>query len=285
MLDRSQRLSTPQRRPRLASATRWATILAAIAVPVCLGRGAAASDDTLPFKVGETLVYTFYWNHIPVGDATGRFRKTDKDGNLQFHVAGKTNGAIDKLYKLRFSAVSLVTRDGFRPLKQTLVQQENHRQTRYVIIYNAANGEFFSTKKRLDKEKYREYRFNHMTAFDSVGAFYACRLKPMKAGEKRSVFVAQSKGIYQADLTVGQETTLTVKCGTFAVIPVVMESKRVIPPDEPKKKRPVATLWITADSRRIPIKLSVKTVWGTIWAELKSTPPAPTPVKPQAKAE
>ena len=236
--------------------------------------GAAAAE--LPFALDERATYVFYWNHIPVGAATATVLGKDEEGRLQLRVLGRTNAGIDKLYRLRFEATSLVMLPGFQLVRHTLVQKENSRHTKHVLVFDEPNRRFLSTKQKLHRGgKLKHYVIDSSHAYDTIGGFYAFRLQKTVAGSRRAVDVADGKSLYRLTVATGKPSVVKVKAGAFRAVPLVVKLKRISPPDKPKERRPVTTVWLTDDAQRLPVKMSVKTQWGTVWGELMSAKPAP----------
>ncbi len=242
----------------------------------------AACAASLTFPIGETARYCFYWNGIPVGEAKVRVLAKAGAQQLRLHVSGGTNSVIDKLYRLRISGASLVNLPDLTPVRYTLVQKERKRQYNYVLTYDPKKGSFKSVKTYVHKPgKQKVYTIKSSSAFDILGGVYALRLRPLKPGGASQVDIAMGKGLYHVTLKIGQPKSIRIDLGRIKTLPVTVKIVRVQPPED--KKRPTAKAWVTNDARRLPLRMSAGTRWGTISAELKEVQPPLVLPKPRKK--
>ncbi len=235
---------------------------------------AAYGAEGQPFPIGEAVTYTFAWNGIPVGNAKAKIFDVAGKPQIRLQASGGTNAVIDKLYRLRFMASSIVWAADMKPVRYILVQREGKRHVNWTLTYNPDAGEFKSVKQKMHKNgRKTEYTIKSRKAFDIIGGFYAFRLLKVAPGQTKVVQIADGKGLYHVTVRAGQPKIVATSAGKFQTVPLTVKTKRVHPPDKPDKKRPVATVWVSNDTRRLPVKMAAKTKWGTISAKLVSASP------------
>ena len=125
---------------------------------------------------------------------------------------------------------------------------------------------------RLKRGKTQEYTIPCGLTYDPVTVAFLLRAIALKPGDSPNAEVCEGKEVYRvgADV-VGVEE---VKFGK-AVIPAYKlkaSLKRIYPPEEPKSKKKKkfywATLWLSADELRIPLRLEAKVFVGHIYIKL-----------------
>ena len=239
--------------------------------------GAGAADTVRPFKPGEKLSYCFYWAGVPVGDASGTVHQDKEPGKLKLVLSARTNAWIDKLYLVRLRWTSTVDQDKLTPYRLIMTERENHRRSQYVVEFDRAKKVVRCTKKRFDKDKTRHYVFGNTTAYDALSTAYALRVRDLKPGQKFSIDAITGKRLYRIALRVVSKVDVTIKAGTFAALYIEAQPRRIKPPPKPKDQCPLIRLWVSADQRRVPVKVSASTRWAALSGELVT--PASTPKK------
>lgn len=248
---------------------------AAAVLLACAMASSSVSASTRPFEVGETVEYCFFWNGIPVGNARAVVRQDPYGDALKLDLSAATNEWIDKLYRFRLHWTSSVNRDRITPTRLIMAETENHRRTRYIVHFDRRKKTITSTKKRLDKDKTRHYAFTNTTAQDALSTAYALRMRDLKPGQTFAVDVLTGKRLYRLTVKVGDKQDITVSAGTFSALCLTAQPKRLNKPEKPGDRPPLLRLWVTADVRHVPLKVSVKTRWGTVWGERTSPGAAP----------
>lgn len=244
-----------------------AAVIAACALAVPKAHAAAP-----PFRVGETIQYSFFWNGVPVGKARAVVCKDTYGDALKLDLTAATNEWIDTLYRFRMHWTSSVTPEHIWPTRLIMEEAENKRKRRYIVHFDRQSKTIKSTMNRLDKDKTRNYTFTDTTAQDALSTAYAIRLRDLKPGQTFAVDAVTGRRLYRLTVRVAGQEDLTVKAGTFRALHLTAQPKRI---DKPKHDdRPLLLhVWVTADVHHVPLKVSVKTPWGSVWAERTAADP------------
>jgi len=241
---------------------------------------ADAAETNRPFKPGEKLSYCFYWAGVPVGVASSTVHRDKDPAKLKLALSARTNDWVDKLYTLRLRWVSTVDQDKITPYRLVMTETENHRRSRYVVEFDRAKKVVKSTKKRFDKDKTRHYVFEKTTAYDALSTAYSLRMRKLKPGQKLSIDAITGKKLYRIAVKVGAKADIKIKAGTFTTLYIEAQPRRLKPSPKPKDHYPLLRLWVTADERRVPVKVSASTRWAAVSGELVTPISAPKKTAP-----
>ena len=246
--------------------------MAGIVVLVVVG-GSCQADDDIPFQVGEKVTYQLKWGVIPAGTVVLEvLPHTTINGQPVWHfrMTACSNGFIDIIYKVR----DIV--DGYTDLGLThsLHYQKNQREgssQRDIAVrfdWEKQTAQYFNLKKK----KGRAPIAIPEGSFDPFSVIYYCRLldfatlamveRPITDG-KKSV-LGRSVNRSRQTITIDDKSY-----DTFLLEPDIKHLSGVFK----KSKDANILIWLSADHRRIPVKLSSKVVVGSFTAEMISYQP------------
>ena len=112
------------------------------------------------------------------------------------------------------------------------------------------------------------YQFDSNNTLDPITAVYLARSTDFKVGDKLYFKVFGGRYQYLLELFVEKKEPVALQSGK------TVEAYRIIPRIQNITKRGYAgrlneaTIWISADERRVPVKLSSKITFGTVYLEL-----------------
>ena len=112
------------------------------------------------------------------------------------------------------------------------------------------------------------YQFDAQNTLDPITAVYLARSSDFKVGDRLYFKVFGGRYQYLLELFVEKKEPVELASGK------TVEAYRIIPRIQNITKRGYAgrlneaTIWISADARRLPIKLSSKIVFGTVYLDL-----------------
>ena len=239
-----------------------------LACAVCLFPLGAHCDQDLPFCAGEILTFGLRWQAIPAGTAELTVLPvTDVDGQsaLHFRVVAKSNGFVDVFYKVRDRVDSYVAPDMGKSLLYVKKQREGSYKRDITVKFQWDKGRAqYSNVINGPKEPIVILP----GTFDPLSVFYAFRL--MNIGEGAVVRRPVTDGV---KCVIGQATvvgreTVTVPAGTFDTYLVEPDLEHVGGVFK-KSKNAKLKVWVTADERRIPVKVASRVVVGNFYAELE----------------
>ena len=213
-----------------------------------------------PFKVGESLKYSADFNLIRVGQAELNVIGLEKMNDLEtYHVtfSANTSGLADQLFKIRDQIDIWIDKKDFF----------THR-----LIKNINEGNYtnkvdvkFDYQKSIAKTGTKEVPIN-FKARDSFSMFYYLRTIPLKKNEIMSFSSFEGKRIVHYNLQMTGTEIVRTNLGTFncKVIRPYREGKNLF------KNQGDMQIWISDDSKRLPIKIQIKMKFGSMTLLLKN---------------
>lgn len=224
-------------------------------------------SDDLPFCTGEKLVYELKWGAIPAGTAWIEvLPPTVIKGKpaLHFQMRARTNAFVDWFYKVRDRVDSYTDQKMSRSLLYQKKQREGSYKRDIVVRFYWDNLKAqYSNKINGPKEPILIFD----GTFDPLSVFYSFRT--MDIAEHRAVDRPVTDGVkcVIGEARIAGQEHISVPAGeydTFLVIPDLRHIGGIF-----KKSRDAKLhIWVTADHRRIPVKISSKVAVGRFHAEL-----------------
>lgn len=233
----------------------------AVATPTP-GAVAVAPAD-LPFKPGEQLNFNFYLGTSPrpIGTASfqvrARARYFNRDG-LLLTAQLQTAGAGQTLFPVSDQINSYVDATSVLPFRSELTLAEGKRRARFVVSSDQNGGSaLFEDGTRVEVP---------VGTHDLLSVFYALRVFDLTPGKRTTVPLLVNKrprllfvnALRRADILLGGQQ-----------IPAV---EVALSTNEPGGDRFNLHLWVSTDSRRIPLRLTAQTPLGPVRADLAILP-------------
>lgn len=211
---------------------------------------------------GEHLRYVIHYGIIRGGKASLKLNKEKLDGQDVFHVrlTGKTVGLFNSLYKVRDTYESFINPVDLLPFKAIRDINEGN-YTRYnEVTFDRKNNKINSLRSGSKDVP--------AGIHDILSAFYFARANlfnsSLKEGEiiKIQTYFADEEFLLQFKFT-GYET-INSKIGEvncFKFIPIVQTGRAFKEEDD-------MTIWISADSNRIPVRVQFDLFIGSLRCDL-----------------
>ena len=225
---------------------------------------------SLPFERGEKAVYHATWNGMfAVATAEVHTIPTVIDGRKVFNVRveAKTSKALDMIWKMRDTISSTFEAKALAPSRFTFSQRENSRVIDTEARYDPSVKRWSVNRQQVGK-KPKIYDFDSQNTLDPITAAYLARSVDFKVGDRLYFKVFGGRYRYLLELWVEKKEMVALGSGK------TVEAFRVTPRIQNITKRGYASrmneaaVWLTADERRLPVKLSSKIVFGTVYLEL-----------------
>jgi len=216
-----------------------------------------AKSACLPYA-GEQLTFNVGWEFINAGSAT-MIVSAPSDQSYKVHTAARTNKFLDIFKKVRDTIVSEgVCVDG--KMQSTRFDLEQHersyhakKETRFDWQHNKV---FYTQNKKTDRY---DVSAGHLNVID---AFFRVRNAKLVAGQILNIPVFDSRKTYNVAVTVGNKTKILrapwgghVECISLEPI---LKTEGIF------SSKGKLKIWVTNDSRHIPIKLIAKIKIGHI---------------------
>lgn len=223
-----------------------------------------------PFDAGEKATYRASWNGI-FAVATADIYTSSKmvDGKKVYHVRveARSSKALDVFWKMRDTIQSTFDAKSLAPVQYTFNQRENSRVIDTVASYDRAAERWSVNRQQVGKKK-KAYQFNSHNTLDPITAVYLARSSEFKVGDRLYFKVFGGRYQYLLELFVERKEPVALEKGN------VVQAYRIVPRVQNITKRGYAqrfseaAIWISADERRVPVKMSSKIIFGSVEMEL-----------------
>jgi len=224
-----------------------------------------AVDKTFPFDPGEKLTFQVRWSFIPAGEATLEVLPIETiDGVKSYHfvMTAQTYPFIDIFYRVRDRV------DAYTDIEMThslLYKKQKAGKTKRNVVVN-----FNWEKQEAQYSNFGKKRKPISIlpgSFDPLSVFYAFRLHDRKGNPEIKVPVTDGKKCVVGRAKVVKREKIKVASGTYDTFLVEPDLQHIGGVFE-KSKDAKLKIWVTADKRRIPVKIKSKVIVGSFVAEL-----------------
>lgn len=268
-------------RPRKAVAPLL--LLAAILFARFTGAAGAETPFPLPpFQPGEHLVYELKWEFIKAGEATLSVLPLETvNGKPAFHFAMTARSVpfIDVFYKVRDRIDAYATPDMVHSVFYKKKQREGKTRRDIVVLFDWEN----QTAKYIKSGKPREPIDLMPGTFDPLSAFFYVRTIPPEPGKFIERPVTDGKRNVMGRASFIKRERIEINGNRYEAYLIEPELKHIRGVFE-KSEDASIQVWVSADHRRIPLRVKSKVVVGSFLADLVSAeglvPPIPEPAEP-----
>ncbi len=239
---------------------------------------ATAQDDdvSLPFQVGERLVYRIYWGPFLVGRASLEVSGIEKvDGHECYHLIARarTSGLAEFLYPIDSATESWFDKSQLftRRYRENRIEGD-HRRNREVC-YDYDHG--FLSVTNLANSTAQQFPLTQPVQ-DVISTLYFMRTQPMTLHDKSQFIVNSSDKNYDVTLKPDFRKTIALQ-GVGKLSALRME------PDPPlnivSSNKGRMWLWVSDDERRLPLVLASTMKIGSaklVLSKIEKIQPIPT---------
>jgi hypothetical protein len=214
---------------------------------------------------GENLVFNVHWLGIPAGIASIRRDEADP-GKYQAQAIIETTGMVNVIHALKDTLLSTgnVLESG---KLQTVDYHKNQRKGKRVRItdykYDRENLAVIKTRRG---EKARTIKTSTHNVNDPISIFYSMRAIPtIPENSTLSWLAVDGSKEFPISVKIGKKARKYTPLGWFDLIPVTV----MLPSGGGLIDRTEAiTILLTADNRRLPIRVETKLSLGGVAADL-----------------
>lgn len=232
------------------------------AVPGVPAAGAGELSD-LPFRVGEQLNYRFFLGSAaqPVGAASLQVRTRAQFFNregLLITAQMSTTGAGQTLFPVSDSVSSYVDATTLLPFRTELrIQEGRHRFDAIVSVDQSRGVALFGDGTRLEIP---------VGTHDFVSVFYALRSFDLTPPRRNAVSLLINRRPRTLFITSVRRETIEVGGQSIPATQLALTT------DEEAGDRLQLRLWVSADSRRLPLRITAVTPVGPVRGDLAVLP-------------
>ena len=234
-----------------------------------------------PFDGGERAVYKASWNGIPVATAEILTTSHVIDGKKFYtvRVEAKTSAALDLIWKMRDTITSTIEAKALAPSRFTFSQRENRKVIDTEARFDRNAKKWFV--HRDERRKVKKYEFDQPpNVVDPITAVYLARSQDFKVGDRLYFNIFGGKSRYLLDLEVERREKIHITSGSvdsFKIVPRI----RNLTKQGYAERLNEASVWISADQRRIPVMLSSKIFVGNVYIERVEDKVGPQAAEPR----
>ncbi len=254
-----------------AAACACAAAIAAAPGERASAPSAARTEQRVPFAPGERLSYDISWSsYLTAGTAVLSVQeKKASYGSTAYYIVaeGQPTALLSKLYRLYYKADTLLDVFDLRPQRASVYSEEGRHRRFKITTFNAA-AKSATYEVRTDTTVRTPMTIARDTQ-DPLAAIYVLRAMTFKAGDRRTLPIADNGEQYTLDVTVGGPEK--VECGLGAV--PAWKLTPVARGAGPEARQ--LALWISDDSRRLPVKMSAELPVGRFEFTLRQAQTAP----------
>lgn len=240
--------------------------------PVQALGGPTAAPQQAAFGPGEKLVFELRWTFITAGTATLEvlpMTTVNSQPAYHFALSAKSNAFVDSLYKVRDRIDAFADAGLTRSLHYFKKQHEGTtiRDIEVRFDWGKLKTRYIKTERGGGEDKLTPVMPN---SFDPLSAFYFVRgAENVKVGSVIESPITDGNKNVIGRVTVVKRETIKVKGQTYDTFLVEPELKDVGGVFE-KSKGAKIQIWVTADHRRIPVRLKSKVIVGSFVGDLIS---------------
>ena len=250
---------------------RWCTastlglaVLASMSVtaPLRSQGTASAREAQVPFKVGESLRYDVSWSAVLVaGTATAQVVDSKPAGTgagaYSILVEGRPVPMLARLYNLYYKMESLLDTVTLLSQRGSLYSEEGADKTTGTTRFDRAARRAFY-ERQADTTIKTDFAIPAGTQ-DGLAAFYAIRGHAFKPGERFTIPVTDSGGLYTVSVDVAQPESIRAPIGDVSAWKLTVGITDA--QGQPVWKN--IALWVSNDARRLPVKMQAELPVGS----------------------
>ncbi len=236
---------------------------------VLLWNGAVRAEPAdLPFQPGEKLTFELKWTIVPAGRATLEvkpIKQIDGQDTYHFRMTARSNRVVDAFYKVRDRIDGYTDMDITRSVLYIKKQHEGKtkKDVRVRFDWDSQTAAYTEFIKQSKKDPIALLP----GAFDPLSIFYYTRRQSFEVGQELQRPVSDGKKCVLGKAKILRREKITVPAGEFDTFLMVPDLKHVGGVFK-KSKNAKIELWVSADERRLPIKLRSEVIVGSFTGEL-----------------
>lgn len=224
----------------------------------------ATRQQAVPFSAGETLTFDVGWaNLLTAGTAVVTVQETRGSyGSVAHYITaeGRPTGFIAALYPVQYKADTLLDAFSLLPQRFSIYSDEKGRRRYRIALFDQKKRQVQYEPQADDPTKALTAKTVSMPADtqDALSTIFVLRTKTLSANARFEMPVFLNGRVYAVDMKVTGRERVTCGLGeldAWRIVPTLSTADRT-------EGREMA-LWISADHRRLPLKLQGELAVGT----------------------
>jgi len=213
-------------------------------------------------KTPERLEYSLSWGIIPVGTAVQEI--VEEGGARKLLSLAKSNDWLSSFYPVEDRTESLLDRNGDPPGRvrsfRMIFKEGTRLRDREINFERTPGRAHFHdrvTGEQLDIPV-------EPGTYDMYSSFYHARHQRLEPGKSLLMYVLDCKTYYRIEVRVLKKERIRVPAGEFDTIKI----EPVVKPEGIFEGKRGTFIWLSDDSRRIPVKVQTLVRVGKVTAVL-----------------
>jgi hypothetical protein len=218
---------------------------------------------TVPFFVGETLMFEVRWMGLLAGNASMAVHgQLTRDGRDVYHIKtlAQSSPVFSLFYQVRDAGETFMDVRELHPWYFHLDQHEGRRVSQRTVAFDRGRGVAIYTK---DQETPKEIEIPPGVQ-DSLSSFYVLRTLRLQVGQPVHLKTFANGRIYDVEVQVLRRETVEAYWGPVDTL-VVRPLMRF---EEILRQKGDVFIWLTDDDRRLPVRMETTIKVGSIEARL-----------------
>lgn len=231
-------------------------------------RDMAIAADRLPFASGEVLTYELRWGIIPAGKVVLTVLPNETvrgEEARHFLLTAETNAFVDLFYKVRDRIDGFTDLAVNRSLLYRKRQQEGSTRRDITVVFDWQER----TARYSNFGRVKAPVSIRTGTLDPFSVLYYCRLLELDAIDRHTRPVTDGKKKILGRLTNLGRVKLSLGGTTREAFLIEPEMQHIGGVFE-KSREAKIRVWLSADERKVPLKIESRVVVGSFVAELVS---------------
>ncbi|MGQ9496280.1 MAG: DUF3108 domain-containing protein [Thermoanaerobaculaceae bacterium] len=212
---------------------------------------------------GEKLAYALSYFHIVAG--TMALTAEPEKEVLRLTMTASSTPSFSRIFRVNNRIESLLTREPLSLLRQEASIEEGKRSYHEVLIVDQNQG---VAQRRRNNEEKGKVQVPH-PVLDTLGAIFAMRTFDLAPGKAFSMDVISGRAVYPLKIVVTGRQVL--KLGNVKVKTLVVDPRFQDGGLYTREKK--LTIFVTTDSRHLPVKIVSQLPFGSLVATLTEAVP------------
>jgi hypothetical protein len=224
-------------------------------------------DAPAPFVPGERLEFQLRWTVVPAGKAVMEvmpMKTIDGSKVYHFRLTARSNGFVDMFFKVRDCIDAYATADMTHAVRYSHQQHEGKTRRQIKVDFD------WNKEMAIYNDGGKDRQVDVLPGtFDPLSVFYKTRMAEFRKDGMIQCPVSDGKKCVTGMAHIVKKEMITTSCGTYETYllePDLRDVGGVFEKDKNAKIR----LWVTADERRMPVKIASKVAVGSFVGELIS---------------
>jgi len=234
-------------------------------VPLAQAVNVTVPAESMPFAPGERFKYALRWALVPAGEGVLEVLPMESINGIEvyhFRMTAATNSFVDIFFKVRDLIDSYTDKDMTHSIRYLKKQHEGSTKRNVAVEFDRNNH----TAHYKDEEKTESIEVLPGT-FDPLSILYYARVARHWKNDSVERPVSDGSKCVMGRAHIVKRERVEVFTGSYDTFLLEPEMEHIGGVFE-KSKGAKIKVWITADHRRIPVKIASKVVVGSFVGEL-----------------